>query len=120
MKAPNAAEKKSVTSCQKKFGRLWADLVLLKYYWWCDLVKDLEASIPSRTRNTHEYVFLGSIPVEAIVVYIKYERHRLHNLKDAINEMVEDEGKVALLLVVDSNSGILRGCCRGCVPDADF
>lgn len=75
-------------------------------YRWCDLVKYLEANIPPYARNTHEYEFLGSIPAEAIVVYIKYESHRLHNLKDAITEMVEDEGKHSVLLVVDSNSGI--------------
>jgi hypothetical protein len=78
----------------------------MKYFRWCDLVKDLEANISPLARNTHEYEFLASIPAETIVVYIKYERHRLYNLKDAIHEMVEDEGKDSVFLVVDSNSGI--------------
>ena len=87
----------------------------MEFYRWWDLVNDLRAKIDSFASNEHEFEFLGSIPSEAIVLYIEYGRFN----EDEINQMIEDEGKDLVLLVVDINDcGIDEEVVnRGCVPN---
>jgi len=47
----------------------------MKYYHWLDLAQDLGAEIQEKSRNVHEYVFLRSIPHEAIQFYGTVEEY---------------------------------------------
>lgn len=79
----------------------------MKCYWWHDLLLDLQAEVQTKARNKHEYIFIGSIPAQAIAFSFQYDEKV--NDWEGLDEMVQDEGKHLILLVVDmSITGLLR------------
>jgi len=53
----------------------------MEYYHWADLAQGLGAEIVKKSENDHEYVFLRSIPQEAIQFYgtVRKYKNRLHD-----------------------------------------
>ena len=54
----------------------------IRYYHWCELVRELGADIGHKARNYHETVFLGRIPQEAITWYGTVEESERHSFED--------------------------------------
>ena len=54
----------------------------IRYYHWCELVRELDADIEHKARNYHETVFLGQIPREAITWYGTVEEAERHSFED--------------------------------------
>ena len=73
----------------------------MEYYHWLDLVQDLGAEIEKKSCNDHEYVFLHSIPHEAIQFYGTVEEYM--NCSDGESEM---EGTYFILV------GVIHTSCK--------
>lgn len=54
----------------------------IRYYRWCELVGKLDARIERKAMNSHESVFLGQIPREAITWYGTVEEAERHCFED--------------------------------------
>jgi len=55
----------------------------MNYYHWSDLAQDLRAEIEKKSQNNHEYVFLHSIPHEAIQFYGTVEEYKNRSHDDS-------------------------------------
>jgi len=55
----------------------------MNYYHWSALAQDLRAEIEKKSQNNHEYVFLHSIPHEAIQFYGTVEEYKNRSHDDS-------------------------------------
>ena len=65
----------------------------IRYYHWYELVHELNAKIEHKAKNSHEFVFLGQIPLEAITWYGTVEESELHNFEEEQEEECEEKGE---------------------------
>ena len=63
----------------------------IRYYHWCELVRELDADIERKAMNYHETVFLGQIPQEAITWYGTVEEAERHCFEDDEDSEEEEE-----------------------------
>ena len=66
----------------------------IRYYHWCELVRELDADIERKAMNYHETVFLGQIPKEAVTWYgtvEEAERHYFEDDEDSEDSEEEEE-----------------------------